>query len=242
VGSAQHHIGLSARLGGNVRFQRSQHRAGSGQLREHGFRQTQCFENFRVILLGLCVDKAGGGSIGVLAGLHAAELPEQIFRDHQEIFGLLQPPGLFVCVQLINAVERLELDTGVRIERFKRQDAVYFGNDRLRPAVAVGVDRINRLVVFQQHIIDRPCINRKALDGRILCKGFPDAVLHIGEQAVDVPLQMPVHPLNTVREPVHFLGAENAVLHPSDNVPSAGCTNVDGKIFLLHNAPPVWIL
>ena len=116
-----------------------------------------------------------------------------------------------------------------------------FGDDRLGPAVPVGVDRVEGLAVFQQHIINGPCINGKALDGRILCKGFPDAVLHIGEQAVDVPFQMTVYPLDAVGEPIHFLGAENAVLHPSDNVPPAGCTNVDGKIVFLHNAPPVWL-
>ena len=38
VGSAQHHLGLSAYFGGNVRFQRTQHRAGCGQLGKHRFR------------------------------------------------------------------------------------------------------------------------------------------------------------------------------------------------------------
>ena len=57
----------------------------------------------------------------------------------------------------------------------------------------------------------------------------------------DVPFQMTVHPLDAVGEPIHFLGAENTVLHPSDNVPPAGRTNVDGKIIFVHNAPPVWL-
>ena len=240
VGGAQHHLGLPAHLGGNVGRQRPQHRAGCGQLGEHRLRQAQSFENLRVVLFGLGVHKAGGGGIGVLAGFHAAQLPQQIFRDHQKVLGLGQPPGCFVGVQLINAVEGLELDAGALVKLFKGQDAVYFGNDRLRPAVAVSVDRINRLIVFQQHIINGPCINGKALDIRIFCKGFPDALLHVGKQAVDVPFQMTVHPLDAVGEPIHFFGAENAVLHPSHNVPPAGRTDVDGKMVFVHNAPPVW--
>lgn len=51
--------------------------------------------------------------------------------------------------------------------------------------------------------------------------------------------QMTVRPLDAIGKTVHFLGAENAVLHPSHNVPPAGRTNVDGKIVFLHNASPV---
>ena len=240
MGGAQHHLGLPAHLGGNVRLQRAQHRTGCGELREHRLRQAQSFENLRVVLPGLGVYEPGGGSVGVLPRLYAAELPQQIFRDHQKVLGFGQPPGCFVGVQLINAVEGLELDAGACIELRKGQDAVNFGNDRLRPAVAVSVDRINRLIVFQQHIINGPCINGKALDIRIFCKGFPDALLHVGKQAVDVPFQMTVHPPDAIGKTVHFLGAENTVLHPSHNVPPAGRTNVDGKIIFLHNAPPVW--
>ena len=93
---------------------------------------------------------------------------------------------------------------------------------------------------FQQHIVHRPCVDGKALNFRELCKRFPDALLHVDKQAVDVPFQMTVHPPDAIRKTVHFLGAENAVLHPSDNVPPAGRTNVDGKIIFVHNAPPVW--
>ena len=45
---------------------------------------------------------------------------------------------------------------------------------------------------------------------------------------------------DAIGKTIHFLGAENAVLHPSDNVPPAGRTNVDGKIIFVHNASPVW--
>ena len=116
-----------------------------------------------------------------------------------------------------------------------------FGDHCLRPVVPVGVDRVEGLAVFQQHIVHRPGVDGKALNDRVLCKGLPDALLHVGKQAVDVPFQMTVHPPDAIGKTVHFLGEENAVLHPSYNVPSAGRTNVDGKIVFVHNAPPVWL-
>ena len=173
--------------------------------------------------------------------MYAAELPQQIFRDHQKVLGLCQPPGCFVGIQLINAVEGLELDAGACIKIFKRQNAVHLIQHCLRPIVAVGVDRGEGLAVFQQHIVHRPCVDGKALNFRVLGKGFPDALLHVDEQAVNVPFQMTVHPPDAIGKTVHFLGAENAVLHPSHNVPPAGCANVDGKIVFVHNAPPVWL-
>jgi len=113
-------------LGGNVGQQRSQHRAGCGELGEHRLRQAQSFENLRVVFPGLGVHKAGGGGVGVLPRFHAAELPQQILRDHQKVLGLRQPSVFFVGIQLINAVEGLELDAGACIELRKGQDAVDF--------------------------------------------------------------------------------------------------------------------
>ena len=241
MGSAQHHLGLSAHLGGDVRFQCSQYRAGCGQLGKHGFRQTQSLQDFRVVLSGQGIHKAGGGGIGVLPRLHAAEPPQQVLRDHQKVLSFGQPPGFFVGIQLINAVEGLELDTGALIKLLKGQNAVHLIQYGVRPVIPVGVDRVEGLPIFQQHIVHRPCVDRKALDDRVLCKGFPDALLHVDEQAVDVPFQMAVHPLDAIGKTVHFLGAENTVLHPSHDVPSAGRTNVDGKIVFVHNGPPVWV-
>ena len=82
VGGAQHYLGLPAHLGGNVGQQRTQNRAGCGQLGEHRFRQAQRLQDLRVVLPGLGVYEPGGGGVGVLPRLYAAQLPQQVFRDH----------------------------------------------------------------------------------------------------------------------------------------------------------------
>lgn len=170
-------------------------------------------------------------SEGVFAGMKYGA--EAILKSHSEggflinvasVAGLVPQRGQALCIELR-----------------KGQNAVDFGDHCLRPVVPVGVDRVEGLAVFQQHIVHRPCVDGKALDSRVLCKGLPDALLHVGKQAVDVPFQMTVHPPDAIGKTVHFLGEENAVLHPSHNVPPAGRTNVDGKIIFLHNAPPVWL-
>ena len=241
MGGAQHHRGLPAHLGGNVRLQPAQHRAGNGQLREYALRQTERMQDLRVILPGLRIDKTGGSCVGVLARLHAAQSPEQIFRDHEEIVRLRQPSGFFVRIQLIDRVEGLELDAGAGIQCFKWDNAVHLVQNRLRPAVTVGVDRVDGFIFFQKHIVHRPCVNGQAFDLRISCKRCADTLFDMGKHAVNVPFQMSVHPPDTIGKTVHFLGAENAVLHPSYNVPPAGRTNVDGKIIFVHNTPPVWL-
>ena len=149
MGGAQHHLGLPAHLGGNVGHQRPQHRAGCGQFGEHRLRQAQRLQDLRVVFPGLGIHKAGGGGVGVLPRLYAAELPQQIFRDHQKVLGFSQPPDFFVGIQLINAVEGLELDAGALVKLRKWQNAVDFGDHGLCPVVPVGVDRVEGLTVFQ---------------------------------------------------------------------------------------------
>ena len=148
MGGAQHYLGLPAHLGGNVGQQRTQNRAGCGQLGEHRFRQAQRLQDLRVVLPGLGVYEPGGGGVGVLPCLYAAELPQQIFRDHQKVLGLCQPPDFFVGIQLINAVEGLELDAGALVKLRKGQNAVDFEDCCMRPVVPVGVDRVEGLVIL----------------------------------------------------------------------------------------------
>ena len=168
----------------------------------------------------------------------------KIIRHHQQTVRLLQPFWMLLPYrrQLIDRVKNLFLDSCSVVEFFLRDMSIHFFIHALCPAVAEGC-RISDTssLPIQKDIVHRPGVNGKALNFRELCKGFPDALLHVEKQAVDVPFQMTVHPMDAIGKTVHFLGAENTVLHPSYNVPPAGRTNVDGKIAFVHNAPPVWL-
>ena len=108
----------------------------------------------------------------------------------------------------------------------------------LCPAVAVSIDRIKGLFLFQKYVVHRPGVDGQAFDGGVLCKSRFDALFHVGKQAVDVPFQVAVHPPDTVREAVDFLGLQGSVLHPADDMPPGRCADVDGEKFFVHSAPP----
>ena len=110
--------------------------------------------------------------------------------------------------------------------------------NRLRPAVTVGVDRVEVFIFFQKHIVHRPGVNGQAFDLRISCKRCADTLFDMGKHAVDVPFQMSVHPLHTVWKAVDFFRVDPAAVHPADNMSPGRCADVDGKKFLLHNVPP----
>ena len=93
----------------------AEHRSRRLQLREHR-RETKRGNNLRVKFSGFGADHTGRGCVGVLLGLDAAELPEEILRDHEKIRHAVQPPGQLVGIELIDAVERLELAAGSGIQ------------------------------------------------------------------------------------------------------------------------------
>ena len=102
----------------------------------------------------------------------------------------------------------------------------------LGPAVAVGIAGAHFLFPFEQHIVDRPGVDRKAFDRGMPFKCRLDARLDMGKERVDIPHEMLIFFLDAVGEAVDFLRDELPVLFVADDVPTAGCTDVDRKIVL----------
>ena len=114
---------------------------------------------------------------------------------------------------------------------------MHFGNDRLRPAVPVGIHWTDFFVPPQQHIVHAPGVNRQADDLRKLRLRRRNARFHMGEQRVHIPDKMSVLLLHAVRKAVDLFRFQRPVLPPAHNVPPGGCADVDGKI-TLHNPTP----
>ena len=79
-------------------------------------RQVQRPDDFPVVLPGSRADHPAGGGVGVLVAFHAAQPVHQVFRYQQKIRHALQPAGEFVRVQLVDGVERLELNPCTPVE------------------------------------------------------------------------------------------------------------------------------
>ena len=205
-------------------------RTGLLQFAKQMLRQAQRLDDGRVVFAGLSVDHAACGSVGVLVGLDAAELVHEVFGDEQEVSHAVQPPGLFVAIELIERVERLELDARVPVEPREADFAVYLRDNRFGAAVTVGVAGHDLRIAAQQHIVHAPCVDGEALDALKPRLGFLDSRFDVEQQGFDIPGQMSVPLRHAVGETVDLLGFEFAVLHPADDVPPAGRANVDGKI------------
>ena len=127
-------------------------------------RKIKRFDDLRIVLPRLCADHAGGGGVGVLMRFIPAKPVHQVFGDHQKIRHAVEPPGEFVGIELIDRIERLKLNAGTAIQFGKRHSFVHLFDRRFGTAVAVCIDRIDRLIVFEQYVIHAPGIDRKRLD------------------------------------------------------------------------------
>ena len=209
--------------------------------REQALRQPEGSEDVRVKLSGLCIDQTGGGGIGKLLGFHTAELPEQVFRQHEKIRCAIQASVQLVAIELIDAGKGLELAAGAVVQLGKGQNPMHLRNDRLCAVVAVGVDRAHLFLAAQQHIVHAPGVDGKADNRRVFLLSSGDAALHMFQQRVNIPQQVAVLLLHAIGETVDLVGSGFAALAPADDMASGGRTDVNGQI-ILHKHSPLLLL
>jgi len=150
----------------------------------------------------------------------------------------LQTPGFRVLVELVNAVEGLKLNARAAVQLGEGHMLMHLVNHRLRALVAVGVAGEKRRAVLQQDVIHRPSVDGQAVDVRILRKRRLQSRLDVLENALDVPDEMPVFALHSVREAVDFIRLERAVRLDADDVPPGRCADVNRQKNALHEIPP----
>ena len=160
------------------------------------------------------------------------EFIREIFGDHQKAGDSLEPSLHEIIRELIDRVKGLELDARAFVQPFKGDLFMDCFDGVLGPAVAVGIAGAHFLFPFKKYIVDRPGVDRKALDLRMFLKRRSDARFYVRKERVDIPHEMPVFFLDAVGEAVDFLRDELPVLFVADDVPTAGCTDVDRKIVL----------
>ena len=199
--------------------------------------QLQCFNDGRIIFSGLCADHPRCGGIRVLVTLYAAQFIHQVFWNHQEVCDALQPAGKLVGIQLIDRIEGLKLDSRTPVKLRKDDSVMHSRNHSFRPAVTVGIAGQDFLIFLHQHIIYCPGINRQAFDLRIFLLCFIDACFYVLFQCSNIPGQMSVLFRNAVRETINLPGPDFPVFFPANNVPSAGCADINRKI-IPHSFPP----
>ena len=200
-------------------------------------RELQRVNDLRIIFSGCSVNHSACCRFRIFVRLHPAQTIQQILRHIQDICRLIQPAGSFVRVKLIDGVERLMLDARPAIEFFKRHPAVNLRNGSRRPAVPVCIAWQDFLFAFHQHIVHTPGIHRQADDVRILLQCFINTRLNVSDQRLEIPDELSAFLLHSVRKTVHLVGPDFPVLHPSDNMPPAGCPDINCQIVFHFNPP-----
>ena len=214
----------------------SEYLAGTAQPGEQLIRQPQGMDQLPVIFAGFCTDQTAGGGVGIFMGSSAAELIHQPAGQHQKIRDAFQTAGFPVRHQLIDSIERLELDAGMPVKQIKGNLLMNPRNDGFRPAVPVGIAGQNLLIPFHQHIVHTPGIHGKADQIRIGFPGPADAFLYIVQQAENIPDQMAFLLLYSVGKTENLFCFQLPFLLPADNMPPGGSSDVHRKI-VLHSNP-----
>ena len=161
------------------------------------------------------------GGVCVLVALDARELIHQILRNHQEIRHAVESARELVGIELIDSIERLELNAGVSVKAGEGDYFVHSGDDPLCAAIAVGEAGHDLRVALHEHVINAPRVYGEAHDIAEFGLGFFNALFNMKDKGFDIPYEMPVKLLNAVREAVDLLCAKLAVLPPADDMPPA---------------------
>ena len=140
--------------------------------------------------------------------------------------------------KLVDRIERLVLDAGAGIMLGKGQAVLLFKRltDALGALIAVGHGIADALpCLVQQNEIHRPGVNADGCGGKPGIVGSAQAVDDLPGQRVDVPAEVAVLAPDAVLKAVDLLQDDPAVLHGADNVPPAGCADVDRQCTSLHS-------
>ena len=240
MGRRQDDLGIKADLCLHRRGQMPQHGTRRFDGLEDAARQAEPLQQRIVPVFAVCADQCRCTGVGILIGGHAAEQVVEVVRHHQEGPGGCQLLGVFLLEghKLVDRIERLVLDAGAGIMLGKGQAVLLFKRlaDALGALIAVGhgiADALPRLV--QQNEIHRPGVNADGCGGKPGVVGSAQAVDDLSGQCVDVPAEVTVLALDAVLKAVDLLQDDPAVLHSADNVPPAGCADIDRQCTSLHS-------
>ena len=187
------------------------------------------------------VDQAGAGGVGVLLLLHAGQQVVEVVGNHQQTLCSLQLLRMLLLQghKLIDGVEVLLLNSGVGIQLSGGDFCLHQPVHAVGAAVPVGDCVADAVAAFaQQHKIHRPGVD--AYGSGDFAQSFADlqAVQNALPKMLNIPAVVTVAANLAVFKAVDLLQEHPTVLHMSQDVPAAGCADVDGQIIGCHGKSP----
>ena len=154
---------------------------------------------------------------------------EQVGDEQHRPRGLERRRAAGRC-QLVDGVERQELEAGPRVELGARHDLVDWFHGRRRPVVAVVIRLPEQPpLLVQQPVVDAPRIDPDA--DRTVAR--PGDLAQSAEDLVVEPQDVPVEPVGqphrVVREAADLGQLEGVRADPADHHPAARRAEIDGR-------------
>jgi hypothetical protein len=115
-----------------------------------------------------------------------------------------------------------ELDAGLPVDFFAREDLAGGFHHTVRASIAVVVWISNQLVGgIEQPKIDTPGIQPNSSKGAVsLCGSDTQTILNLGPQPQDIPLNVVSHAYWTVQEAVNFIQLQTVIKTPQYSAPA----------------------
>ena len=129
------------------------------QLGQLGRVEADQAEQLGVPLARVHVEQPGGRGVRALADGPAGERPGDQVGDQQQLLRLGQPA---LGRQLVDRVERQELQPGAAVELVGTDAGVHRLDPGCRPPVAVAPRQVEQLATAQQPVVDRPRVHADA--------------------------------------------------------------------------------
>ena len=199
------------------------------QLLEDLFRISQHIDQFVIPVLGCRADKLSCCCLCIFAGLLSCKKEMEVIRYMKKCLRLLQILRMFLlnCHQLIYSVEDCFLDTGSCIQIFQGNCLVNFLVHSLCTMITVAYCIAKNLVVLvKKHKVNTPGINTHAYRDLADLFTFLKTVYDLVEKAVKLPAEFSVFLNHTVLKTIDFFQDHFSVFHMSQNVTSAGCSDI----------------
>ena len=225
-----HRLGRRACLGLDVPAQRSHDVARRAEVGEDPSREAERVDDVVGPLPAMDVEQPGGRGVRDLGHPDAGQpVPEQV-GDQQEGPGGGQLGRSAIRRELVDRVERQELETGPGIELDRRHEGMNGGHSTLRPLIAVVV-RVaeERAPLVEQAVVDRPRVEPDADQAARRPDRLAEAQQDLAVEAQDVPMEAVRQSDRLVGEAVDLGQLQVARPDPPDHHSPARRAEIDGR-------------
>ena len=180
---------------------------------------------------------AGGGDRIFRQGFtgqhhHESIRHEEDFCAVPEIFRVI----LMIRKELIDCVERHQLDPGLGVKFFFRQDLMDVIHCRHEAGIPVAVRLPDGLAVPEKDHVHAPGIDGEGADITVRRAGFFQPFLQLVGECGEIPVESAVFFIRMIGETVDFLQLQFAFFHPTDDRAPAGRAQVKCQMFA-HDQP-----